>query len=574
MRFILILSLLLLVSACGGGGGGGSSAPAAPSSIATNDQASVDEEGSVVINVAGNDTAVDESTLSITSAPGNGTVTVSDNRITYTPAPDFSGSDSFSYAVTGDNGSTLTATVSVTVNDINDAPVAADDRFTIVEDNPLTLNLGSNDTDIDGVISSFDVTGSFTGVISGSGTDLIYTPPLDFVGDVSFEYSAVDDDGAVSGVASVLITVQAVSLTSLEVMSLQIPVSGYATVNDAELGAEVLASPTFEFLVPPNVVSVLVTLNGASADIDENGLFIRRLTPPSGPFAAFQRFVNFCFGGNCSSLVPRSPAYTAESGVWTAQLGTLASGLDNIDFDSLALTVVARTGPLPDLTQALPASIQVRTFLTADSLSVADIEPALARLVALGEANRVELVLEPLVVLEESEFDSVSASFKDPETIALVSQGDPNSVNLFFLEDFSGGDGGEGIAGITGGVPGSFGTMNGNNGVLINAGTLLADGSATSIADTAEIAFHEMGHVLGLYHTTEARFGSIDVLDDTPFCEADVHDANNDGVANATECPDAANPMFWFNSVLIDAEDLTDDQKYVLFYSPIAVPGR
>ncbi|MFT7222206.1 MAG: hypothetical protein ACI8Z1_003830 [Candidatus Azotimanducaceae bacterium] len=570
MRFGLIIALLFLVSACGGGGGG-SSAPAAPGSVATNDQASVDEEASVTIDVAGNDTAVDESTLSITSAPGNGTASVSDNRITYTPAADFSGGDSFSYSVTGDNGSTLTATVSVTVNDINDAPVAGADSFKIVEDNPLVLDLGANDTDIDGVISSFHVTGTFAGVISGSGTDLIYTPPLDFVGDVSFEYSAVDDDGAVSGVSLVLITVQAVALTSLEVMSLQIPVSGYATVNDAELGADVLASPTFEFLVPPNVVSVLVTLNGASANIDENGLFIRNLTPPSGPFVAFQRFVNFCFGGNCSSLVPRSPAYSAESGVWTVQLGTLANGLDDIDFDTLALTVVARTGPLPDLTQALPASITVRTFLTADSLAIADIERALARLVELGEANQVELVLEPVVVIEQSEFDSVSASFKDPETIALVSQGNPESVNLFFLEDFSGG---EGIAGITGGVPGSFGTMNGNNGVLVNAGTLLADGSETSIDDVAEVAFHEMGHVLGLYHTTEARFSFIDVLNDTPFCEASVHDANNDGVANATECPDAANPMFWFNSVLIDAEELTDDQKYVLFYSPIAVPGR
>ena len=133
---------------------------------------------------------------------------------------------------------------------------------------------------------------------------------------------------------------------------------------------------------------------------------------------------------------------------------------------------------------------------------------------------------------------------------------------------------GENVAGISGGVPGSFGTKNGNNGVLVNAGTLLADGSESSIQDTAEITFHEMGHLLGLYHTTEARFSFVDVLDDTPFCEESVHDTNGDGVANATECPDAANPMFWFNSILIEPTELTDDQKHVLFYSPIAVPGE
>jgi len=173
-------------------------------------------------------------------------------------------------------------------------------------------------------------------------------------------------------------------------------------------------------------------------------------------------------------------------------------------------------------------------------------------------------------VIADAQFSSVSASFLDATTISLVSQGGPDIVNVFFLEDFAGGDS---LGGITGGVPGSFGSMNGNNGVLINVGTLLADGSAISIQETAEATFHEMGHLLGLFHTTEARFSFVDVIDDTPFCDQAVHDANNDGVANALECPDAANPMFWFNSALFETEELTDDQKHVLFYSPIAVPG-
>jgi hypothetical protein len=572
MRFLSgsFVLLLVLVTGCGGGVGGGSEAPAEPSSSATDDQVSIDEESSVVIDIIANDQRVDGNTVALASNPGNGTAELSDTNIEYTPEADFWGTDSFRYSVTGDDGAQLSATVNITVIDINDAPVVTADRFDIIEDNPLLLSLGANDVDIDGVISSVEITGSFPGKITGSGVELVYTPPLDFTGEVTFQYQAVDDDGALSNTANVIISVASVVITAIEVVQLQIPASSYTSVNDSELGAAVLSSALQELTVPPNIVSVLLTLSGSDANIDANGLFISDLIPPSGPFPVFQRFVNFCFEGNCSSLVPRSPAFVAESGDWTFQLGTLAGTLDDIDLAGLTLTAIFRTGPTPDTSEAGSTSVNVKPFLTADSIGVAELQPALARLAAIGAANQIEYVIEPVTVIEESEFTSVSVSFLDPETIALVSRGDAVSVNLFFLEDFSGG---ARVAGIAGGVPGSFGSLNGNNGILINAGTLLADGSETSIQDTAEIMFHETGHQLGLYHTTEARFSFVDVIDDTPFCEAAVHDKNNDGVANADECPDAINPMFWFNSVLIEPGVLTAHQKHVVFYSPIAAPG-
>lgn len=575
MRAVIVLIIALFVSGCGGGGGGGGSdapAPAPPPAgpSAANDQASVDEESSVTIDVTANDSQVDGSTLSVASNPANGVAEIDGTTIVYSPNVDFAGTDSFTYGVTGDNGTGLTAAVTVTVKNINDAPVAQPDSFTLVENNILPLTLAGNDSDIDSAIVSFEIIGTITGQITGTGTDLSYLPPLDFVGTESFTYRAMDEEGATSNEAAVTITVEPVTVTMLEVVQLSVPSSGYSAVNDSELGASVLSSTAQEITVPPNVVSVLLALNGADANIDENGLFISSLVPPSGPFAGFQRFVNFCFDGNCSSLVPRLPAYVAESGTWTFQLGTLAGTLDDIDFADLTVTAIFRTGPAPDTSDTGSTTIVVKPFLTADSINAAELEPALTRLVELGAQNRIEFVIEPVTLVEETEFTSVSASFLDATTISLVSKGDADSVNLFFLEDFLAG---ESLAGISGGVPGSFGTKNGNNGVLINAGTLLADGSEASIQDTAETTFHEMGHLLGLYHTTEARFSFIDVLDDTPFCEESVHDANNDGVANATECPDAANPMFWFNSVLIEPTELTDDQKHVVFYSPIAVPG-
>ncbi|MGE2693024.1 Ig-like domain-containing protein, partial [Mycolicibacterium pulveris] len=65
--------------------------------------------------------------------------------------PDFHGSDSFTYAASDGNGGTATATVYVTVNPVNDAPVAVDDAVTVGEDSGATVvDVLGNDTDVDG----------------------------------------------------------------------------------------------------------------------------------------------------------------------------------------------------------------------------------------------------------------------------------------------------------------------------------------------------------------------------------------------------------------------------------------
>ncbi len=53
-------------------------------------------------------------------------------------------------AATSDgHGSSATATVNVTVNAVNDAPVAVNDSATTDEDTPITITVLANDTDIE-----------------------------------------------------------------------------------------------------------------------------------------------------------------------------------------------------------------------------------------------------------------------------------------------------------------------------------------------------------------------------------------------------------------------------------------
>ena len=78
--------------------------------------------------------------------------------VTYTPDPNFNGTDTFTYQVCDDDGNCDTATVTVTVNDVNDPPVANDDSATTDEDTPVTIDILDNDTDIDGTIDPTSVT--------------------------------------------------------------------------------------------------------------------------------------------------------------------------------------------------------------------------------------------------------------------------------------------------------------------------------------------------------------------------------------------------------------------------------
>src|SRR6185295_11007682 len=94
-----------------------------------------------------------------------------DGSFSYTPAPGYSGTDSFIYSASDGNGGTATATVTISVTSSNDAPVATDDGFAVAEDGVLTIaapGVLGNDSDPDGDSISVDniVTQPANGVLT------------------------------------------------------------------------------------------------------------------------------------------------------------------------------------------------------------------------------------------------------------------------------------------------------------------------------------------------------------------------------------------------------------------------
>jgi VCBS repeat-containing protein len=177
--------------------------------IANPDNATTNEDTPVVIDVIANDTDIDGLNIELQSVNhgANGTVTIVGGKAVYTPNANFVGTDTFTYAVTDNNGGLATGTVTVTVNPINDAPVAVDDSATTDEDTPVTIDVLANDTDVDGdTLTVESVTDGSNGTTSiDVDGNIVYTPNADFTGTDTFEYTITDGNETHTGTVTVTV---------------------------------------------------------------------------------------------------------------------------------------------------------------------------------------------------------------------------------------------------------------------------------------------------------------------------------------------------------------------------------
>ncbi|MDH5723673.1 MAG: tandem-95 repeat protein [Alphaproteobacteria bacterium] len=186
--------------------------------VATNDIAVTDEDNAVTFDVLSNDSDIDGDALVVTAVNGavNGTAIVNaDNTITYTPNADFNGSEMLSYTISDGNGGTSVANIDLTINAVNDNPVALDDVFMTDEDIPLAGSVFSDngngtDYDVDGDALSVQAgvlitSGGNSVTLNADGT-FTYTPGIEFFGDDSFDYTVLDGQGGMD-TATAFITV-------------------------------------------------------------------------------------------------------------------------------------------------------------------------------------------------------------------------------------------------------------------------------------------------------------------------------------------------------------------------------
>jgi VCBS repeat-containing protein len=194
--------------------------------LAATQAVSTNEDTPLTFNLtAGTD--VEGSTLSYikVSNSTNGTITCvggTSRSCTYTPNANFNGADSFTYKVNDGSLDSATATVNITVNPINDAPVvAANQNIAITEDTATAFTIDSA-TDIDIPAQTLQyrvVTAPTNGVLSGCitagaySTDrtCTYTPNANFNGSDTLVYKAYDGVTDSATNATITFTISAVN---------------------------------------------------------------------------------------------------------------------------------------------------------------------------------------------------------------------------------------------------------------------------------------------------------------------------------------------------------------------------
>ena len=145
-----------------------------------------------------NDTDVDGHALSVSAVTqgAHGVVTFEGGSATYSPNPNFNGTDSFAYTVSDGNGGSDGATVSVTVTLVNDPPVAMDESLGVIEDTAGTVGVLGNDTDIENdTLRVSAVTNGMNGSVTFDGGNVTYTPNANFSGNDAFDYTLSDGNG-------------------------------------------------------------------------------------------------------------------------------------------------------------------------------------------------------------------------------------------------------------------------------------------------------------------------------------------------------------------------------------------
>ena len=183
--------------------------------VAESADITVEEDGQYNGVLSASDVDGDSLTYSLASGSEKGTVIITNSAtgaFTYSPDANASGSDSFSFKANDGSLNSENGEVRITINGVNDSPVAIAAAFSLDEDTSYSGQLAGTDSDGDTLTYTITGNGSFGEAIITNPTDgsFIYTPDSDVHGEDSFTF-AVNDGTTTSVEATVSVMISAVN---------------------------------------------------------------------------------------------------------------------------------------------------------------------------------------------------------------------------------------------------------------------------------------------------------------------------------------------------------------------------
>ena len=287
---------------------------------ALDDSITVSEDsGANAVSVLTNDTDAPDTgeTLTPTAVTqgANGSVAFTATNVSYTPNANFFGSDSFTYTISDGHGGSDTATVHVTVANVNDNPDAVDDSATVNEDTANNaISVLANDTDADNLSGAANAgltviaksNGSHgTVTITAGGTGVSYAAAANYYGSDSFTYTISDNGTLAAGhtdTATVNVTVNNVDdVTTTTASNKAVP---YSDVDQSVMLTATITSPGGQ--VNGGTVTFTVT-NAANATVGTSVI--------SGTVLAGAASANYTLpGGSSAGAYIITAAFSGSSG--------------------------------------------------------------------------------------------------------------------------------------------------------------------------------------------------------------------------------------------------------------------
>ena len=272
-------------------------------------------------------------------------------------------------------------------------------------------------------------------------------------------------------------------------------------------------------------------------------------------------------------LLPGGPNYSAyvEGGRYEMEFGT-----NGPQSEDLCYLVYTESESLSATGEALVVDLNFY-FVGADGLTAdsAPGDPAFARLidsfnavystanVSVGEVRYFDVggdILDRFQVIRDSNevYELVKLSRQPGSTRdALL------SANVFFIQGFAGQS--SSVLGISTGIPGAAGVHGqAGTGLVFSAEYLRQTGNVNGPLLVGQVLAHELGHYLGLFHTTEQTGGQFDQLEDTDRCPTIEN-------GNLAACADYSNLMFPIAAIRSNLE-LSDGQVSIVRANPLTKP--
>lgn len=150
-----------------------------------------DEDTTLSVTLTGVDIDNDPLTYTVLTQPGHGTLSGTAPNLSYLPATNYNGTDSFTFEVSDGTTNSLPATISLTILPVNDRPIVYATNYTTLEDTATNVVITASDVE-DTNLTFTVVTQPAHGTLTGTGDNLIYSPAANYHGSDSFTFKASD----------------------------------------------------------------------------------------------------------------------------------------------------------------------------------------------------------------------------------------------------------------------------------------------------------------------------------------------------------------------------------------------